>query len=90
MKTVIEFDGIVYEFTTCRAIAASIGETEYQPAIFCHRQDDENRNGDAVIFGGYSLPLDEDDVRTMSEDYSAWDSDWETLETVIFDDGENE
>ena len=70
-----------YEFSECTAIALEAGDTTRQNAIFCHKIDDEFRDGDCVIFG-YSLPADEEDAENILSDYSAHSSDYETLATV--------
>lgn len=72
-----------YELTTCTAIAASIGDTTRQAAIFYHDAEDANNDGDGVIFG-YTL----DDIDTEADftaiDESAFSTDAADLETVKF------
>jgi hypothetical protein len=72
------------EFTACTAIAATIGDTERQNAVFVHDLNDEFHNGDFVAFG-WELPEDEEDARNILEDYSSHSSDREDLDTVIID-----
>ncbi len=72
-----------YELTTCTAIAASIGDTTRQAAIFYHDVEDTNRDGDAVIFG---CTLDDIDTEAdfTAIDESAFSTDVADLETVEF------
>lgn len=72
------------EFTSCTAIAATIGDTERQNAVLVHDLDDEFHNGDFVAYG-WELPEDEDDARNILEDYSSHSTDAADLETVLID-----
>lgn len=72
------------EFTACTAIAASIGDTTRQDAVFVHDTEDECGNGDCVVFG-VSLPESEEEAVALCEEYG--DTDAETLDTVVFCDG---
>lgn len=73
-----------YELTACTAIAASIGDTDRQNAIFFHDIEDINRDGDAVIFGGYDLNDIESTDDLFGIDSSAFSTDCEDLDTVQF------
>lgn len=70
-----------YEFCECTAIAVGI-DNDRQKALFVHKLDDEFRDGDAVVFGGYGLPEDADDASAIFEDYSVLDFSEESLATV--------
>jgi hypothetical protein len=37
-----------------------------------------------VVFNEWRLPANEEEFAAMLDDPNAWDSDWETLETVRF------
>ena len=86
MKKTFVISGHEVEFAPCTAIAASIGDTVRQSAIFIHDCADEFSDGDAVIFG-YEFPKDDEEAEYILDDCDYPDSDWETLETVIFPDG---
>ena len=86
MKKTFIINGHEVEFTSCTAIATSIGDTVRQSAIFIHDCADEFGDGDAVIFG-YDFPKDDEEAEYILDDCDYPDSDWETLETVIFPDG---
>lgn len=72
-----------YELTPCTAAAASIGSHERQAAVYFHDLEDENRDGDAVIFG-YSLSDFDTEADLKAADASAFSTDSADLETVIF------
>lgn len=73
-----------YEIATCTAVAVGVDDAR-QPALFVHKLDDVNRDGDAVVFGWDIAWLDGDgDLESMFGDQTAWDSDAETLSSVIF------
>lgn len=82
MTKVFCVDGHEVAFTTCTAIAASIGENIRQDALFVHDFEDEFGNGDCVIFG-VDLPETEDEAAAVLAECA--DSYAETLNTVIFD-----
>lgn len=72
-----------YEFKECKAVAIEAGDADAQNALFCHKLDDEFCDGDCVIFG-YELPESVEDVETIMNDFSAHETDCETLNTVTF------
>ena len=86
MKKTFVIRGYEVEFTPCTAIATGSGDTVRQSAIFIHDCADEFGDGDAVIFG-YEFPKDDEEAEYILDDCDYPDSDWETLETVIFPDG---
>lgn len=69
-------------FTACTAIAASIGDTARQKAVFVHDLEDEFGNGDGVIFG-VEVPENEKEAMSILEEYL--DTDYETLKTVLME-----
>lgn len=72
-----------YEITKCTAIAVGVDDAR-QPALFVHKLDDVNRDGDAVVFGWDLAWLEDDgDLESMFCDKSAWAFDQETLATVV-------
>lgn len=84
MKKSFTINGHEVEFTACTAIAASIGDTARQDAVFVHDVEDECGNGDCVVFAA-SLPESEEEAAALCEEYG--DTDVETLDTVVFSDG---
>ena len=72
-----------YTVTEVTAIAVSIGEDtedKRQNALLITQIDDSGKF-EAVVFG-YNMPEDEDDFNNIMEDFYAWDTYYETLETV--------
>ena len=72
-----------YTVTEVTAIAVSIGEDtedKRQNALLITEIDDSEKF-EAVVFG-YNMPEDEDDFNNIMEDFYAWDTYDETLETV--------
>ena len=74
-------NGREVEFTNCTAIAASIGDTIRQKAVFVHDVEDEFGDGDGTIFDA-TVPEDEEEARSLLEEYL--DTYRETLETIEF------
>src|SRR5699024_10138225 len=81
MKMKFIVNGHEVEFTVCTAIAASIGDTERQNALFVHDCDDEFGDGDSVIFGVDMPETDEEAAALMCEPADSYQ---ETLDTVEF------
>lgn len=74
-----------YTVTEVTAIAVSIGEDtedKRQNALLITQIDDSGKF-EAVVFG-HNMPEDEDDFNNIMEDYYAWDTYDETLETVKY------
>ena len=69
-----------YEIVNGTAIALDSDFTERQDALFIHKTDDENGDGDMVAFG-YDMPEDESDLRNIFEDSASWTTNWEVLST---------
>ena len=80
MKKTFTINDHEVEFTACTAIAASIGDTERQKAVFVHIVDDEFHNGDGVLFG-VDVPDDDQEAVSILREYL--DTDFETLSTVV-------
>ena len=83
MKTFIR-NGVKYTVKPCTAIAASIGDTERQNALYAVNFAKSGEKCECVVFG-WDMPEDDYDFDSMCEDSSAWDSYRETLDTVRFD-----
>lgn len=81
MKKTFTIDGHDVEFTACTAVAASIGDTERQSAVFVHDVEDKFGNGDGVIFG-VSVPEDEEEAASLLQE--CIDTYQETLDTLQF------
>lgn len=72
-----------FEITNCTAIAHSIGSTARQSAVFFHDLQDDNRDGDSVIFG-YTESDFSEDFDFSKIDSSAFSSWYEDLDSVEF------
>lgn len=84
MKKTFTVEGTEYTVEQITAIATSAGEyteDKRQHALLVTNMADSGEKIEYVVFG-YDMPEDEDDFANMCDDSSAWDSDWETLETV--------
>ena len=82
MEKVFTGNGIEYTVETITAIASCDEQIEAsrQPALLVATE----LNGEKcehVVFG-WEMPADDAEFADMCADSSAWDSDWETLETV--------
>ena len=77
----VENDSHEYTVTECTAIAVTAGDTERQDALYVYSFSDAGEKFEYVVFG-YAMPEDDDEFLTMSDDYSAWSSDYEDVETV--------
>lgn len=70
--------------TTCTALAATIGDSTRQPALFLHQIGDIFHDGDSVIFG-YSLDDFDNSFNWTDPDFAAaCSSNHEDLATVRF------
>lgn len=76
------FEGRNYTIKECTAIALTAGNTERQDALYVSTIVGGEKF-EWVVFG-WSLPKNAEDLVAMFDDPHAWDSDWETLETVRF------
>ena len=83
MEKTFKLDGKEYTVKPCTAIADCDGyqESERQNALLVSNTADWGERFDFVVFG-WGMPETLEDFTDMCEDASAWDSDWETLETV--------
>lgn len=84
MKKVFSIEGRECEFCECTAIAASIGDTERQKAIFVHVIGDIFRDCDGVIFYD-QLPQSDEDAKALLKE-EPYDTYYDTLETVKIED----
>ena len=84
MKKIFTIEGTEYTVEEVTAIATCAGEyseDKRQNALLVTNVADSGEKIEYVVFG-YDMPDDENDFSDMCEDSNAWDSDWETLETV--------
>ena len=81
MKTFIIND-IKYTVQPCTAIcmADQADESNRQKALLVSNEANGEKF-DFVVFG-YDMPETDEDFLYMSDDTSAWENDWEVLETV--------
>lgn len=72
-------DNVEYEVERVTAIAGcdlEEGESMRQECLLVRDSGEES-----VVFG-FDMPEDDDDIRRMCDEPSAWETDWEVLETV--------
>ena len=84
MKKTFTVEGTEYTVEEITAIATCAGEyseDKRQNALLVTNVADSGEKIEYVVFG-YDMPDDENDFSDMCEDSNAWDSDWETIETV--------
>ena len=84
MKKTFTVEGTEYTVENITAIATSVGEYSEdfrQNALLVTNIADSGEKIEYVVFG-WAMPDNEDDFSDMCEDSDAWDSNWETLETV--------
>ena len=84
MKKTFIIEGTEYtveEITAIATCACEYSENYRQNALLVTNMADSGEKVEFVVFG-YDMPEDEDDFSNMCEDYNAWDSNWETIETV--------
>ena len=67
------------DYTEVTAISAEFPEDGRRKAILIHDIEDENCDGDCVVFD-VDLPEDESAARNILEETA--DSDWETLKSI--------
>lgn len=83
MKKTFNVNGHEVEFTSCTAIAASIGDTERQNAVHVHDATDEFSDGDGVLFG-VEVPESDEEAADLLDESIPLDTNWETLNTVEY------
>ena len=84
MKKTFTVEGTEYTVEEITAIATCAGEyseDKRQNALLVTNVADSGEKIEYVVFG-WNMPKNGDDFSDMCEDSNAWDSDWETLETV--------
>lgn len=84
MKKIFTVEGTEYTVEEVTAIATCAGEySEYkrQNALLVTNVADSGEKFEYVVFG-WAMPENEDGFSDMCEDYYAWDSNYDTLETV--------
>ena len=70
-----------YTVCDCTAICKDLGESERRKALFVYSFSESGEKSEFVIFD-YEMPEDESEFLKMSEDSSAWDGWFETIESV--------
>lgn len=81
MKKIFIVNGIEYIVETCTAIAASIGDTERQNAIYVESKTEFGEIIQYVVFG-FEMPETEEDFKNICESGISWDSYIDTIITV--------
>lgn len=83
MEKLFNINGIEYSVEKITAIAASAGEysEDHRQSALLIVSESNGENAEYVVFG-FEMPEDNDDFISMLDEPSAWDSDWETLESV--------
>ena len=84
MKKTFTVEGTEYTVENITAIATRVGEYSEdfrQNALLVTNIADSGEKIEYVVFG-WAMPENEDEFSDMCEDSDAWDSNWETLETV--------
>ena len=81
MKT-FEINGTEYSVETCTAICgADLGDESKRQDALLVSSEDGGEKFEFVVFG-WEMPETSEDFSDMCDDSSAWESDWEVLETV--------
>ena len=84
MKKTFTVEGTEYtveDITAIATCAGEHGEEMRQNALLVTNMADSEEKIEYVVFG-YDMPENDDDFSDMCEDSDAWDSNFETLETV--------
>lgn len=84
MKKIFTVEGTEYTVENITAIATFAGEhgeEMRQNALLVTNRADSGEKIEYVVFG-YDMPENDDDFSDMCEDSDAWDSNWETIETI--------
>lgn len=84
MKKTFTVEGTEYtveEITAIATCACEYTEDKRQDALLVTNMTNSGETIEYVVFG-YDLPNDEEEFLYMCEDSNAWDSNFETLETV--------
>ena len=84
MKKTFTVEGTEYtveDITAIATCAGEHGEEMRQNALLVTNMADSGEKIEYVVFG-YDMPENDDDFSDMCEDSDAWDSNFETLETV--------
>ena len=79
MTKTFAIDNTEYTITDCTALNC---EDERVNALLVENTADSGEKFAYVVFG-YQMPETTEDFADMCEDCNAWDSDYETLETVV-------
>lgn len=79
---------ITYTVRTCTAVAVSIGETERTIALYVDYYAESGEHVEYVVFNE-TMPEDEDEFTALFDYPDEWDSYYDTIATVCFEDGVN-
>lgn len=79
---------ITYTVRTCTAVAVSIGETERTIALYVDYYAESGEHVEYVVFNE-TMPEDEDEFVALFDYPDEWDSYYDTIATVCFDEGVN-
>lgn len=79
---------ITYTVRTCTAVAVSIGETERVDALYVDYYAESGEHVEYVVFNE-TMPEDEDEFVALFGYPDEWDSYYDTIATVCFDEGVN-
>lgn len=82
-----EINGTEYTVASCRAIAGSVGDTEYQQALYIAFVAESGEKFEHLLFD-YSFPETAEDFEYLLDNAEAayWSSYSEDLDTMILDD----
>lgn len=83
MKKIFNVNDHEVEFTSCTAIATSIGDTKRQNAVYVHDTTDEFCDGNGVLFGA-EVPESAEEAADLLDESVPLDTNWETLSTVEY------
>ena len=81
MKKKFTIGSTEYTVCECTAVCKDLGESERRKALFVYSFAESGEKSEFVIFD-YEMPEDESEFLKMSEDSSAWDGWYETVESV--------
>lgn len=79
---------ITYTVRTCTAVAVSTGETERTIALYVDYYAESGEHVEYVVFNE-TMPEDEDEFTALFDYPDEWDSYYDTIATVCFEEGVN-
>ena len=81
MKKKFTIGGTEYTVCDCTAVCKDLGESERRKALYVYSFSESGEKNEFVLFD-FDMPEDEAEFLEMSENSSAWDGWYETIETV--------